>query len=284
LRKKSNCAFITTYERDVELELDFAQARYYSNHHGRFTGVDPLLESAEPALPQTWNRYIYCLNNPINLVDPDGQKWDFADENLKKAFEEAVKAKGEKAWKAYQAIEKAKGTIKVGFGQTKDYQYGNTNINVSWDGKRNLTAVSGNITISNDSKSLDVSNFTDLVSATAHEFNHVLSALATHKISGFSDLAPADPRSSNDKKAGKASFAVENAAFEAQVNAEKALVADGNQPVSPDTALGRANKGFAEAKTPADKYELISGYGYNFKEVKPGSQPANQPSKPRKKP
>ncbi len=61
----------TGYERDNESDLDFAEARYFNSGHGRFTSVDPLLESAEPSLPQTWNRYVYCLNNPLNLVDPD---------------------------------------------------------------------------------------------------------------------------------------------------------------------------------------------------------------------
>jgi uncharacterized protein RhaS with RHS repeats len=39
---------------------------------GRFTSVDPLLESASVANPQTWNRYTYVLNNPLNFVDPYG--------------------------------------------------------------------------------------------------------------------------------------------------------------------------------------------------------------------
>ncbi|RMG05240.1 MAG: hypothetical protein D6735_05655 [Acidobacteria bacterium] len=222
------------------------------------------------------------MNNPLNLIDPDGQKWEFADENLRKAFEEAVKAKGEKAWKAYQAIENAKGVIKVGFGKLDENRFGDTrNIEISWDAKGNLTKVSGSIVINNDPKSLDISNFTDLVSATAHEYNHVLTVLAKNKLYG--GLAPADPRTEQDIKDGKASFAVENAAFEAQVNAEKASVAKGNKPVSPDTSLGRANKEFSEAKTPAERYDRLSGYGYKFKEAKPSALPADQPSKIKKK-
>jgi RHS repeat-associated protein len=62
----------TGYEHDSETGLDFAQARYYGNGLGRFTGVDPLLESAKPNLPQSWNRFVYCLNNPLNLADPSG--------------------------------------------------------------------------------------------------------------------------------------------------------------------------------------------------------------------
>jgi RHS repeat-associated protein len=65
----------TGYEKDKETGLDFAQARYYGNGLGRFTSVDPLLESAKVSLPQSWNRYSYVLNNPLNLIDPDGERW-----------------------------------------------------------------------------------------------------------------------------------------------------------------------------------------------------------------
>jgi RHS repeat-associated protein len=62
----------TGYERDREIALDFAEARTYSQIIGRFTAVDPLRESAKPEVPQTLNRYIYCVNNPLILVDPSG--------------------------------------------------------------------------------------------------------------------------------------------------------------------------------------------------------------------
>jgi RHS repeat-associated protein len=62
----------TGYEKDQETGLDFAQARYYGNGLGRFTSVDPALESIEPTLPQSWNRYSYVLNNPIRWNDPSG--------------------------------------------------------------------------------------------------------------------------------------------------------------------------------------------------------------------
>jgi RHS repeat-associated protein len=63
----------TGYERDIESDLDFAEARYYNKNHGRFTSVDPLMASASQDNPQTWNRYIYCLNNPLTLIDPSGE-------------------------------------------------------------------------------------------------------------------------------------------------------------------------------------------------------------------
>ena len=33
---------------------------------------DPLLSSGRPPDPQTWNRYVYGRDNPINLIDPSG--------------------------------------------------------------------------------------------------------------------------------------------------------------------------------------------------------------------
>ena len=62
----------TGYERDPETGLDYAQARYFASAQGRFTGADPLLASARPGAPQTWNRYAYTLNNPLRFVDPSG--------------------------------------------------------------------------------------------------------------------------------------------------------------------------------------------------------------------
>jgi RHS repeat-associated protein len=62
----------TGYEKDAETGLHFAEARYYNNAHGRFTAVDPLLASGQSANPQTFNRYIYTTNNPLNFVDPSG--------------------------------------------------------------------------------------------------------------------------------------------------------------------------------------------------------------------
>lgn len=62
----------TGYERDEETGLDFAEARYYYNNHGRFTAVDPLLASGKSADPQTFNRYAYTMNRPLILTDPTG--------------------------------------------------------------------------------------------------------------------------------------------------------------------------------------------------------------------
>jgi len=62
----------TGYERDEEAGLDFAEARYYNDNHGRFTAVDPLLASGKSTNPQTFNRYVYTMNRPLILTDSTG--------------------------------------------------------------------------------------------------------------------------------------------------------------------------------------------------------------------
>jgi RHS repeat-associated protein len=64
----------TSKERDAETGLDYFLARYMSSAQGRFTSPDPLMESADPAFPQTWNRYAYGLNNPLRFIDPSGME------------------------------------------------------------------------------------------------------------------------------------------------------------------------------------------------------------------
>lgn len=65
----------TGYEHDDETGLDFAEARMYENRHGRFTAVDPLLASGKSDNPQTFNRYVYVGNDPVNVTDPLGLDW-----------------------------------------------------------------------------------------------------------------------------------------------------------------------------------------------------------------
>ena len=69
--------------------LDYMHARYYRPVQGRFLSVDPhefwrgdmkSTDDREQALiylrkPQSWNRYGYVVNNPVNLADPTGETW-----------------------------------------------------------------------------------------------------------------------------------------------------------------------------------------------------------------
>jgi RHS repeat-associated protein len=61
----------TSYERDAESENDYALARSYADTQGRFLSPDPL--EGIVGDPQSWNRYAYVENDPINVSDPSGQ-------------------------------------------------------------------------------------------------------------------------------------------------------------------------------------------------------------------
>ncbi len=52
--------------------LYYFMGRYYDPGVGRFLTRDPKLGYIDR--PQTLNRYIYCLNNPLKFVDPDGRE------------------------------------------------------------------------------------------------------------------------------------------------------------------------------------------------------------------
>ena len=61
-----------TYYRDSVSGLDYAQNRYYSSVYGRFLSADQLRQSAELDDPQSWNRYVYVGDDPVNWNDPEG--------------------------------------------------------------------------------------------------------------------------------------------------------------------------------------------------------------------
>ncbi len=51
--------------------LYYYGARYYDPTIGRFISPDTIVP--DPASPQSFNRYSYCLNNPLKYTDPSGQ-------------------------------------------------------------------------------------------------------------------------------------------------------------------------------------------------------------------
>jgi RHS repeat-associated protein len=54
----------------VETGLDYFGARYYSGAQGRFISAD--LVGGDIGNPQSLNRYVYVLNNPLKFSDPTG--------------------------------------------------------------------------------------------------------------------------------------------------------------------------------------------------------------------
>ncbi|MBK8127145.1 MAG: RHS repeat-associated core domain-containing protein [Elusimicrobia bacterium] len=63
----------TGQRQDDGTGLYYFNARYYDPALGRFITPDTMVQA--PYDPQTLNRYTYCRNNPVNLVDPSGNSF-----------------------------------------------------------------------------------------------------------------------------------------------------------------------------------------------------------------
>jgi RHS repeat-associated protein len=61
----------TGYQEDEVSGLKFAQARFYSAENGRFVGVDQIKGYTDDV--ETQHQYIYCINNPLQLIDVNGK-------------------------------------------------------------------------------------------------------------------------------------------------------------------------------------------------------------------
>ncbi|MCY1523002.1 RHS repeat-associated core domain protein [compost metagenome] len=61
----------TGHVQDSTSGLVYMQARYYDPQLGRFLSMDPA--GPNDAVPGSFNRYAYGLNNPYRYVDPDGR-------------------------------------------------------------------------------------------------------------------------------------------------------------------------------------------------------------------
>ncbi|HMS70449.1 MAG TPA: RHS repeat-associated core domain-containing protein, partial [Saprospiraceae bacterium] len=66
------------FNSDLGLNLLDYGARWYDPAIGRFTGVDPLASAFNAT-----SAYVYTLNNPINMIDPDGRAPDWIYDQLK---------------------------------------------------------------------------------------------------------------------------------------------------------------------------------------------------------
>src|SRR5207302_11228449 len=60
----------TGHEADDEFGLINMRGRMYDSATGRFLTADPFVQA--PLFSQSFNRYSYTFNNPINFVDPSG--------------------------------------------------------------------------------------------------------------------------------------------------------------------------------------------------------------------
>ena len=58
------------YYRDSETGMYYLNSRYYNPKMGRFISADAYVSTGQGLLG--YNMYAYCLNNPVNYVDPSG--------------------------------------------------------------------------------------------------------------------------------------------------------------------------------------------------------------------
>lgn len=70
----------TGHLHNNDLGLIYMNARYYLPGVGKFASADTIVPN--PANPQTYNRYSYVYNNPINLNDPTGHYGDDVHRDL----------------------------------------------------------------------------------------------------------------------------------------------------------------------------------------------------------
>ncbi len=54
--------------------LYYYKSRYYDLETGRFLTQDSW--AGNQRRPQTLNKYVYCLNNPLRYQDPSGNVWE----------------------------------------------------------------------------------------------------------------------------------------------------------------------------------------------------------------
>ncbi|WP_088810262.1 MULTISPECIES: DNRLRE domain-containing protein [unclassified Listeria] len=113
---KANPYLYAGYTYDKEIEQYYLMARYYEPEQGVFTAYDP--DPGDEDDPQTMNGYNYANNNPVMMIDPDGNiawwvvagvsgaawevgKYYWKNRGKKKSFKGVAKAAG---WGAIKGI------------------------------------------------------------------------------------------------------------------------------------------------------------------------------------
>ena len=65
----------TGHEHYDRFRIINANARLYDPVIGRFFSPNPFVQA--PDFTQNYNRYSYCMNNPVMFTDPDGEFFIF---------------------------------------------------------------------------------------------------------------------------------------------------------------------------------------------------------------
>ena len=98
-------------EKDTETGYSYFGARYYSSDLSVWLSVDPMADKYPMFSP-----YVYCANNPVKLVDPNGEDW-YENENGAGFWQEGNAATVERNGEIYHNI-----------GANKTIRYGNVSI------------------------------------------------------------------------------------------------------------------------------------------------------------
>ena len=89
----------TGHEHFDELGLINMGGRMYDPLQGRFLSPDNYIQS--PYNPQNYNRYSYCLNNPLKYTDPSGEYWHLIVGGLIGGFTNWISHDCEFSWKGF---------------------------------------------------------------------------------------------------------------------------------------------------------------------------------------
>ena len=136
-------------EKDSETGLSYFGARYYSSDLSIWLSVDPMSDKYPSLSP-----YVYCANNPVKLVDPNGEEWEVNESGY-------VRQVGDIDNNTLYAV---KGTTEFSFGERKTNKDG-TFISMMADEEimRTMTSdgnnFTGYISVDNRDKMIETFNF-----------------------------------------------------------------------------------------------------------------------------
>jgi len=140
-----HCFTFSAKERDSETDLSYFGSRYYSSDLSIWLSVDPMSDKYPSLSP-----YVYCADNPVRLVDPNGEEV-FIYGKAKRAFFREVK-RGAKALGISVKMDR--------FGKLSAKYNGKGPI--SEHGQLFLNAIEdGNITVNIEAIKDEVGTFTD---------------------------------------------------------------------------------------------------------------------------
>jgi len=136
-------------ERDSETGLSYFGSRYYSSDLSIWLSVDPMSDKYASLSP-----YVYCADNPIKLVDPNGEEWEVNESGY-------VRQVGDVNNNTLYAV---KGTLEFSFGERKTKEDGTSISMIADEGIMKTMTCAGNsftgfIAMDNRDKMIETFNF-----------------------------------------------------------------------------------------------------------------------------